>query len=45
LSHRCDLLVAAAQGEGDAATMQHTALEFLASRDMHHWMMAALGGA
>jgi hypothetical protein len=44
LSHRCDLLVAAAQGVGDASAVERTALDFLASRDMHHWMMAALGG-
>ena len=44
LSHRCDLLVAAAQGEGDASALQRAALEFLASHDMHHWMMAALEG-
>jgi hypothetical protein len=44
LSHRCDLLVAVAQGEGAAPDLQRVALAFLGSDDMHHWMMAALGG-
>jgi hypothetical protein len=44
LSHRCDLLVAVTQGEGEASALEHVALEFLASGDMHRWMMAALGG-
>jgi hypothetical protein len=44
LSHRCDLLVAVAQGAGAAPELQRAALEFLASHAMHHWMMASLGG-
>ena len=44
VSHRCDLLVAVAQGKGDAPDVQRAALAFLGSRDMTHWMMAALGG-
>src|SRR5215831_12681479 len=34
LSHRCDLLVAVAQGEGATADLQRTALAFLASDEM-----------
>ena len=44
LSHRCDLLVAVAQGKADAGEMQRAALDYLASDAMHYWMMAALGG-
>jgi hypothetical protein len=44
LSHRCDLLVAVAQSEGNVPDLQRVALAFLASNDMHHWMMASLGG-
>jgi hypothetical protein len=46
LSHRCDLLVAVAQGEdeGAGADLQRIIVAFLASDEMHHWMMASLGG-
>ena len=44
VSHRCDLLVAVAQGNADAPAVQRAALAFLGSRDMTHWMTAALGG-
>jgi hypothetical protein len=44
LSHRCDLLVAVAQGRADPNALQRAALAFLAADDMHHWMLAALGG-
>ena len=44
LSHRCDLLVAVAQGEGAALDLQRATLAFLASDDMRRWMMASLGG-
>ena len=44
LSHRCDLLVAVAQGEGAGADLQRIIVAFLASEEMHHWMMASLGG-
>jgi hypothetical protein len=43
LSHRCDLLVAVAQGEAAAPELQRAALEFLGTHEMHHWM-TALGG-
>jgi hypothetical protein len=44
VSHRCDLLVAAAQGKGDAPTVQRAALDFLASGQMQRWMTAAMEG-
>jgi hypothetical protein len=44
VSRRCDLLVAVAQGKGAAAAVQHAALEFLATRAMKQWMMAAMDG-
>jgi hypothetical protein len=44
LSHHCDLLVAVAQGEPAAPDLQRIALAFLASGEMHHWMMVSLGG-
>jgi hypothetical protein len=44
LSHRCDLMVAVAQGNGTAAVVQRVAVDFLASNDMTRWMMAALNG-
>ena len=44
LSHRCDLLVAVTQGDGEARSLELAALVFLASDELHHWMMAALGG-
>jgi len=44
LSHRCDLLVAVAQGEAGAIELKREALKFLASSQMKHWMMAALDG-
>ena len=45
LSHRCDLLVAVAQGRATApAGLQREALAYLATHEMHRWMMAALGG-
>jgi hypothetical protein len=45
VSHRCDLLVAVAQGKGDAPAVQRAAMEFLASGDMARWMMSAMGGS
>src|SRR6266436_307092 len=39
VSHRCDLLVAVAQGAGAAPDLERVALEFLHTREMHHWMM------
>ncbi|MBC9877347.1 hypothetical protein G8O24_08310 [Bradyrhizobium sp. INPA01-394B] len=44
LSRRCDLVVAAAQGRGDANAMRHAALVFLKTPEMKAWMMSALDG-
>jgi hypothetical protein len=44
VSHRCDLLVAVAQGKGTASGVERAALKFLMSSQMTHWMMAALVG-
>lgn len=44
LSHRCDLMVAAAQGKGDAAQVQQAALALLGSREITTWMTAAMEG-
>jgi hypothetical protein len=44
LSRRCDLLVAVAQGNGDAPGVQRAALEFLGSGDMMRWMQLAMNG-
>jgi hypothetical protein len=48
LSHRCDLLVAVAQGKvdgkADVAGVRQAALALLGSRELTHWMMAALNG-
>jgi hypothetical protein len=44
VSRRCDLLVAVAQGKGEASDVQRVALDFLASGDMERWMMAAMEG-
>jgi hypothetical protein len=43
LSHRCDLLVAVAQGRAERGELERVALDYLASREMHHWMLASLG--
>ena len=43
-SRRCDVLVAVAQGKGEASGVQRTALEFLATGEMERWMIAAMGG-
>jgi hypothetical protein len=43
LSQRCDLLVAVAQGNAPAVELQRVAFDYLGSREMHRWMMAALG--
>ena len=45
VSHRCDLLVAVAQGNADASNVERAALAFLGSQAMTHWMTAALGGS
>ena len=44
VSRRCDLLVAVAHGRGDAPEMRRAALEFLATREMTRWAMAAMEG-
>jgi hypothetical protein len=44
VSRRCDLLVAAAKGTGDASGVQRVALDFLGSKDMAQWMTAAMDG-
>src|SRR6266404_2512626 len=44
VSRRCDLLVAVAQGQGKASSVQSIALEFLASSKMTNWMIAAMEG-
>jgi hypothetical protein len=45
VSRRCDLLVAVAQGKGDASGVQRAALEFLGSGDMMRWMQLAMNGS
>jgi hypothetical protein len=44
LSRRCDLLVAVAQGAGEANAVQRAALVFLETQEMKMWMVAALDG-
>ena len=44
VSRRCDLFVAAAQGNGEASKMQRAALAFLETQEMNQWMTAALDG-
>ena len=44
VSRRCDLLVAVAHGKGDAPEMRRAALDFLATREMTRWVMAAMDG-
>jgi hypothetical protein len=44
VSRRCDLLVAVAQGKGEATGLQRAALGFLARGEVTHWMTAALDG-
>jgi hypothetical protein len=44
VSRRCDLLVAAAQGRGEAGAMQRAALAFLETQEINQWIVAALDG-
>jgi hypothetical protein len=44
VSHRCDLLVAVAQGKGEAHDVRRAALAFLGSREMEQWMRVAMEG-
>src|SRR5665213_1910239 len=38
VSHRCDLLVAVAQGKGNAADVERAAMAFLGTEEMARWM-------
>jgi hypothetical protein len=44
VSHRCDLLVAVAQGQGGSAEISRAARDFLEIADMRRWMTSALDG-
>jgi hypothetical protein len=44
VSHRCDLLVAVAHGNGEASDVRRVALEFLGSSNMTRWMTATMEG-
>jgi hypothetical protein len=44
VSRRCDLLVAVAQGTGNAAQVERAALEFLGARETSRWVIAAMDG-
>ncbi|MBA2398949.1 MAG: hypothetical protein H0V72_09660 [Bradyrhizobium sp.] len=44
VSRRCDLMVAVAQGGGEAGEVRRAALEYLGSADMTRWMTAAMDG-
>jgi len=44
VSRRCDLLVAVAQGKGNAAAVERAALEFLGAHETARWMIAAMEG-
>ena len=44
VSHRCDLLVAVAQGTGDAPGVERAALQLLHTADMTRWMVSAMEG-
>ncbi|WP_249136953.1 hypothetical protein [Bradyrhizobium canariense] len=44
VSRRCDLLVAAAQGRGQAGVVQRAVLVFLEMPEMKTWVTAALDG-
>ena len=44
VSRRCDLMVAVAQGAGTPPDVERAALDFLASREMARWMIAAMDG-
>ena len=44
VSHRCDLLVAVVHGRGHVPEMRRAALDFLATREMTRWAMAAMEG-
>jgi hypothetical protein len=44
VARRCDLLVAVAHGKGASPELRRAALEFLATREMTRWVMAAMEG-
>jgi hypothetical protein len=44
VSHRCDLLVAVAQGTGDAPEIARAATEFLETADIRRWTVSAMEG-
>jgi hypothetical protein len=44
VSHRCNLLVAVAQGKGGARAVHRVAQEFLGSSEMARWMTSAIDG-
>jgi hypothetical protein len=44
LAHRCDLLVAVAQGKDASSGIERAALAFLGTRGMARWMAVAMGG-
>jgi hypothetical protein len=44
VSHRCDVLVAVAQGKGTAQDVERAALAFLGTPAMTQWMNAAMNG-
>jgi|SRR6267142_1436948 hypothetical protein len=45
LSRRCDLLVAVAQGSGEAPRVQQAAMAFLESAEAKRWIISALNGS
>jgi hypothetical protein len=45
LAHRCDLLVAVAQGNGGASSVERAALALLGTHGMARWMTAAMSGS
>jgi hypothetical protein len=44
VSRRCDLLVAVARGTGTVVSVQHAAMDFLATDAMKQWMISAMDG-
>ena len=44
VARRCDLLVAVAHGKSASPELRRAALEFLATREMTRWVMAAMEG-
>src|SRR6266481_9766762 len=44
VARRCDLLVAVAQGKGNAAAVERALLEFLGAHETARWMIVAMEG-